>query len=62
MNIHSLKEIEDLIKKNEVVTSSEVAKELEVSWNTAESYLKELAMMDKIRRIKKEGVTLWLKK
>lgn len=62
MNIHSSKEIEDLIKKSRVVTSSEVAKEIGVSWNTAESYLKELLIEGKVERIKKEGVTLWLKK
>jgi len=51
-----------LVKKEEVVTSSEVAKFLKVSWNTADSYLKDLALEGIIRRIKKEGVTLWLKK
>ena len=62
MNIHNLKKIEEMIKKIRIVTSSEVAKELGISWNTAESYLKELLIEGKIERIKKEGVTLWLKK
>jgi len=59
MNIHN-KKILDLIKKKKVVTSSEVAKYLRVSWNTAESYLKELLIERKIVRIKKIGVNLWL--
>lgn len=62
MNIHNLKKIEEMIKKIRIVTSSEVAKEIGVSWNTAESYLKELLIEGKVERMKKEGVTLWLKK
>jgi Mn-dependent DtxR family transcriptional regulator len=50
------------LQKEKVVTSSEIAKVLKVSWNTAESDLKELLIEGKIERIKKEGVTLWLKK
>lgn len=61
MNLHRDKILE-LIKKEEVVTSSEVAKFLKVSWNTADSYLKELLIEGKLKRIKKEGVTLWMKK
>lgn len=60
MNIHRDK-ILDYIKKNEVVTSSEIAKLLKVSWNTADSCLKELLIKGKVRRIKKDGVNLWLK-
>lgn len=59
MNIHS-KKILDFIKKSKVVTSSEVAKHFKVSWNTADSYLKELLIERKAIRIKKEGVNLWL--
>jgi len=51
-----------LVKKEEIVTSSEVAKFLKVSWNTAEKYLLELALEGKIKRKKKEGVTLWVEK
>ncbi|MEK6855082.1 MAG: winged helix-turn-helix transcriptional regulator [Nanoarchaeota archaeon] len=51
-----------LFKKNKVVTTSEVAKNLKISWGTANSYLKELILKGKVRRIKKDGVTLWLKK
>ncbi len=61
MNIHS-KQIVELIKKERVVTSSEVAEKLDVSWNTAEKYLLELIIEGKIERIKKSGVTLWLLK
>lgn len=59
MRSHSNK-ILDLIKKSKVVTSSEVARFLKISWNTADSYLKELLIEGKLERIKKEGVTLWL--
>lgn len=48
------------VKEKRVVTSSELAKFLEVSWNTAEKYLLELLIDNKIERIKKEGVNLWL--
>ena len=50
------------IREKRVVTSSELAKFLGISWNTAQSYLMELALDEKIIRIKKEGVNLWLLK
>jgi Mn-dependent DtxR family transcriptional regulator len=61
MKIHS-KKIMELITKERVVTSSEVAEFFKVSWNTAEKYLMELALEGKVDRIKKAGVTLWLLK
>ena len=61
MNIHNKKIIE-LIKKEKVVTSSEIAGALGVSWNTADKYLLELLVEGKIDRIKKVGVTLWIMK
>jgi len=61
MNTHSKKIIE-LIKKEKVVTSSEVAGFLVVSWNTAEKCLLELVIDGKIERIKKMGVNLWILK
>ena len=61
MNIHN-KKILDYINKVEVITTSEVAKLLKISWNTAESYLKDLVIDNRLRRIKKEGVNIWLKK
>ncbi len=63
MNIHKIeKEIINLIKKEKVVTSSELAKHLKVSWNTAEKYLLELIISGKVIRIKKKGVNLWMLK
>ena len=59
MNIHNNKII-DFVKKKRIVTSSEVAKELKISWNTADKYLLELVVDGKIERIKKQGVNLWL--
>ena len=60
--INHSKKILIFIKKEEVVTSQEIAKLLEVSWNTADSWLKELLIEGKIRRIKKGGANLWLPK
>ncbi len=67
MKPHNYSKILELIRKERVVTSSEVARALSVSWNTAESYLKDLALEGKIERIQKKvdkkiGVTLWMKK
>ncbi len=56
----SNKKILDLITKEKVVTSSEVAKTFNLSWNTAEKYLMELLIERKLQRIKKKGVTLWI--
>ena len=61
MNIHNNKIIK-LIKKEKIVTSSEVAKKLKISWNTAEKYLLELVIDGKIQKIKKLGVNLWVLK
>lgn len=61
MNIHR-KKIISLIKKERIVTSSEIAQKLKVSWNTAEKYLLELVIDGKIIKIKKLGVNLWLLK
>jgi Mn-dependent DtxR family transcriptional regulator len=61
MKIHKSKII-GYVKKNRVVTSTEVAKFFKVSWNTADKYLLEILLTGDIERIKKEGVTLWLKK
>jgi predicted HTH transcriptional regulator len=60
MNIHN--QIFNFIKKNRVVTSSEIANEFKISWNTAERYLLEIMIEQKIIRIKKSGVNLWLVK
>lgn len=60
MDIH--RKIIALIKKEKVVTSSEIAKSLNISWNTAEKYLLELVIDGKIEKIKKLGVNLWISK
>lgn len=62
MNIQIKKRILKLLGKERVITSSELAKHLKVSWNTAEKYLLELVIEGGIEKIKKEGVNLWLKK
>lgn len=61
MKSHSEKIIA-MIKKERVVTSSDVARFLKISWNTADSYLKDLVIDGKIERMKKKGVTLWVLK
>lgn len=60
MNIHN--KIMEIIKKEKVVTSSEIAKSLDLSWNTAEKYLVELIIEGKVEKIKKLGVNLWILK
>ncbi len=60
MSIHN--KILDFLEKNRVLTTSELAQHLKVSWNTAEKYLLELALEKKVLRIKKQGVNVWAKK
>ena len=62
MNIQQDRKILKLLGEKKVITSSELAKFLGVSWNTAEKYLLELIIENKIERIKKDGVNLWLLK
>lgn len=52
----------DFISKQRVITTSELASYLKVSWNTAEKYLLELALDGMIIRMKKRGVNLWVPK
>ncbi|PIO08561.1 hypothetical protein COU59_01110 [Candidatus Pacearchaeota archaeon CG10_big_fil_rev_8_21_14_0_10_34_12] len=52
----------ELLKKEKVITSSELAKFLKISWNTADKYLLELTLENKVNRIKKQGVNLWMLK
>ena len=59
MIVHS-KKIVDFVKREGVITSSELAKFLGVSWNTAEKYLLETALEGKIKKIKKLKVNLWM--
>jgi len=62
MNIHNKEKTLKFLKESKVITSSELAKFLDISWNTAQSCLMELALENKITRIKKEGVNLWMLK
>ena len=61
MNVHN-KKILEVIDREEIVTSSEISELLKISWNTADSYLKDLVIEGKIKRIKKKGVNLWIRK
>ena len=57
----SNKDILKLIeKRGKVVTTTEIAEQLEVSWNTAEKALLELTLEGKLFRLKKAGVNLWV--
>lgn len=49
-----------LIKNRKVATTSEIANELKISWNTAEKYMLELIIDGKLVKIKKEKVNLWM--
>ncbi|MFA5258521.1 MAG: DUF977 family protein [Candidatus Pacearchaeota archaeon] len=62
MNVQQKEKILKLLREKKVITSSELAKFLGISWNTAQSYLMELALEEDIIRIKKEGVNLWILK
>ena len=63
MKLHNINnKILDFAKKDGVVTTTEIANEFEISWNTAERYLLELALDNKFKRIKKAGVNLWVLK
>lgn len=43
-----------------IVTTSEISNSLNISWNTAEKYMLELAIDRKVQRVKKKGVNIWL--
>ena len=62
MKSHNKSEILKFLKRNKVVTSSELAGFLKISWNTADKYLLELTLEKKVERIKKQGVNLWMLK
>jgi predicted HTH transcriptional regulator len=61
MKVHKNKIVE-YVRKNKIATSSEIAKEFNLSWNTADKYLLEILIDGKVERIKKQGVTLWMLK
>jgi len=56
------KKILDFLKQQKVITSSELARTLNVSWNTADKYLLELLVEGRVERFKKTGVNLWILK
>jgi Mn-dependent DtxR family transcriptional regulator len=60
MDIHNKTKTLKFLKEQKVITTSELAKFLKVSWNTAEKCLLEFVIDGEILRIKKEGVNLWL--
>jgi len=63
MKLHNIeRDCLKLLKEKKVVTSSEIAKLLKISWNTADKYLLELVVEGKVERIKKVGVNLWILK
>jgi len=63
MKLHNLKnKILDFSRKDRVITTAEIAKKFEVSWNTAEKYLLELTLDNNFKRMKKAGVNLWVLK
>jgi len=62
MNLHNKEKIVRFVKRERVITSSELAKYLGVSWNTAEKSLLELVIDGKLEKIKKLGVNLWVLK
>ena len=45
-----------------IVTTSEISNSLNISWNTAEKYMLELAIDRKVQRVKKKGVNIWVLK
>jgi len=60
---YSLQELIFPLFKNELVlTTSEISRKLGISKGAAEKALTELTIKNKIDRIKKEGITLWLPK
>ena len=63
MKLHNFeRKILDFARKDKVVTTAEIAKHFDISWNTAERYLLELALDGKLNRVKKTGVNLWILK
>ena len=56
------KNILKFMKDMPITSTSEVSEKLNLSWNTAEKRLLELALENKVQRIKKAGVNLWVLK
>jgi Mn-dependent DtxR family transcriptional regulator len=49
-------------RRGRVVTTAEIAEQMDVSWNTAEKHLLEMTIEGKVLRLKKAGVNLWILK
>jgi len=62
MKSHSKPKVLSFVKDKKIITSSELAEFLKISWNTADKWLMELALDKKVERIKKQGVNLWMLK
>jgi len=62
MKSHSQQKVLTFVKDKKIITSSELAEFLKISWNTADKWLMELALDKKVERIKKQGVNLWMVK
>ena len=63
MKSHNLKgKILNFAQKDRVITTTEIANEFNISWNTAEKCLLELTLDNKFKRVKKAGVNLWILK
>jgi len=62
MDVQQRKKVLKLLGEKKVITSSELAKFLGISWNTAEKLLLELGMDREVIKIKKQGVNLWMLK
>ena len=60
MKDHNQEKILKLLKERRIITSSELASFLSISWNTADKWLLELALDEKVERMKKSGVNLWM--
>ena len=58
----SSKNILKFMHTTKITTTSEIAEKMNVSWNTAEKRLLELTIKNKVERIKKAGVNLWVLK
>ena len=50
----------NFLKSARVTTTSEISEKMNISWNTAEKRLLELVIDQKVEKIKKVGVNLWV--
>jgi Mn-dependent DtxR family transcriptional regulator len=57
---NNLMNILKFLQSTKITTTSEVSAKMGLAWNTAEKRLLELALENKVERIKKAGVNLWV--